>query len=89
MTIIVAGKLLLKAGMREEFIEKSIPAILLARQNKACVDFSVSPDSVDANRVNIFEQWTTEEALTKFRDSGPESDTLSMVEVVDIKEFTL
>ena len=57
MTIIVAGKLTIKPGSRDEFIEKSREAILQARKNEDCEDFSVSPDPIDFDRVNIFEKW--------------------------------
>ncbi|GHE95640.1 putative quinol monooxygenase [Thalassotalea profundi] len=87
MAILVTGKLILKPDSRNEFIEKSIPAILLARQNSACEDFSVSADPVDENRVNIFEKWTSKNALEVFRNTGPESDVFSLVEVFNIDEY--
>ena len=87
MPIIVAGKLILKPAAREVFIEKSIPTILLVRQNKACEDFSVSPDPIYENRINIFEKWTTRAALVEFRDSGPESDLFTLVDAFDIEEY--
>ncbi len=54
MAIIVAGKLMLKPGSRTEFIGKSRAAMTQARMLDACEDFSVSPDPIDKNRVNIF-----------------------------------
>jgi len=54
MSIIVAGKLALKPGSRDALIEKSIESITLARKNSDCQDFSVSPDPIDGNRVNIY-----------------------------------
>ena len=87
MTIIVAGKLTIKSGSRDEFVEKSRNAVLLARKNEACEYFSVSPDQIDLNRVNIFEKWKSRSALDAFRDSGPESDILSLVESFDVNEY--
>ncbi len=87
MTIIVAGKLTIKSGSRDEFVEKSRNAVLLARKNEACEDFSVSPDQIDLNRVNIFEKWKSRSALDAFRDSGPESDIFSLVESFDVNEY--
>ena len=89
MTIIVAGKLLIKSGRRDEFIEKSCEAIMLARTHDACEDFSVSPDPLDLNRVNIFEKWESRSALVEFRESGPETDIFSLVESFDVKEYEL
>jgi quinol monooxygenase YgiN len=89
VAIIVAGKLSIKSGSRDEFIEKSREAILQARENEACEDFSVSPDSIDLNRVNIFEKWKSRSALDTFRDSGPESDIFSLVASFDVNEYEI
>ena len=87
MAIIVAGKLTISVGSRDEFISKSIESISLARNNKACEDFSASPDPIDKKRVNIFEKWQSRLALDEFRNSGPESDIFSLVETFDVNEY--
>ena len=87
MAIIVAGKLTINSGSRDEFVKKSIDAVLLARKNEACEDFSVSPDPIDKNRVNVFEKWKSRSSLDEFRNSGPESDMFSLVEAFDVNEY--
>lgn len=87
MAIIVAGKLIIKPELRDEFITKSQESIQLARSNTACEDFSVSPDSIDSNRVNVFEKWQSYTALKAFRDSGPDSDLFTLVESFEVKEY--
>jgi len=87
MAIIVAGKLTIKSGSRDELIKKSLEAMLLARKNEACEDFSVSPDPIDMKRVNIFEKWKSRSSLDEFRNSGPENDIFSFVEAFDVKEY--
>lgn len=89
MAIIVAGKLKLKPGLREEFIEKSLEAILQARELDACEDFSVSPDPLDENRVNIFEKWIARAPLDEFRNSGQDNDSFSLVESFDVNEYEI
>ena len=89
MAIIVAGKLLIRLGSRDEFIEKSRESILLARENEACLDFSVSPDPIDMNRVNIFEKWESHSELNAFRESGPENNMFSLVESFDVNEYEI
>jgi len=89
MTIIVAGKLKLKPGSRDEFIEKSLEAISQARELDGCEDFSVSPDSIDESRVNIFEKWIARGPLDEFRNSGPENDSFSLVESFDVNEYEI
>ena len=89
MAIIVAGKLKLKPGSRDEFIEKSREAISQARELDACEDFSVSPDPIDENRVNIYEKWIARGPLEEFRSSGPDNDSFSLVESFDINEYEI
>ncbi len=87
MIIIVAGKLIINSGSRDEFVRKSVEATILARENEACEDFSVSPDPIDKNRVNIFEKWKSRAAMEEFRNTGPESDPFSLVEAFDVDEY--
>ena len=87
MAIIVAGSLKIEPGYREEFINRSIASVSLARDNDSCLDFAVSPDPIDENRVNIFELWTTRDALDRFRSSGPENDLFSMIKSFHVAEY--
>ena len=89
MAIIVAGKLTIKAGARDEFIAKSLEAIGLARENEDCEDFSVSPDPLDHDRVNIFEKWKSRASLTAYRGSGPEPDIFALVASFDVNEYEI
>jgi quinol monooxygenase YgiN len=89
MVTIVAGKLMIKPGLRDEFIEKSREAIMQARENEFCDDFSVSPDPVESDRVNIFENWKSRSALDAFRNAGPESDIFLLVEAIDVNEYEI
>lgn len=87
MAIIVAGKLIIKSGKRDDFITGSLEAVTLARSNHACEDFSVSPDPLDPSRVNVFEKWQSTEDLAVFRNSGPEDDLFSLVESFYVQEY--
>mgnify|MGYP000211889541 FL=1 len=87
MSIIVAGKLTIKSELRNDFVQKSLEAIALARKNEACEDFSVSPDPLDINRVNIFEKWKSKSDLQAFRDSGTDDDLFSLVDSFDVAEY--
>ncbi len=89
MATIVAGFLIVKDGYRSSFIEQSRAAILAARAIEECVNFSVSPDSIDPNRVNVFEKWSSYAALQSFRGSGPENDAFSLVETFDVQEYNV
>ncbi len=87
--LIVAGKIYVKPGKREAFIQKSLSAILTARQTNGCYDFSVSPDPIETERVNIYEKWDSEETLLAFRESGPSTDLTSLIESIHVSEHKM
>lgn len=87
MPILVAGSLIIKAGFRDTFVARSQPAIRLARSHEDCLDFAVSPDSLDVNRVNVFEKWRSRAALEAFRNTDPEDDLFSLVETFAVQEY--
>ena len=84
--IIVSGKLEIEQGKRDEFIARSKDSIIAARSTNGCIDFSVSPDPVDPNRVNIFEEWNSKSQLEEFRESGPSDNLFDLVKNFDVKE---
>ena len=87
MPMLVAGSLIIQAGLRDTFVERSQSAIRLARSHADCLDFAVSPDALEVNRVNIFEKWRSRAALEAFRNAGPEDDLFSLVETFAVQEY--
>ncbi|HEY9010161.1 MAG TPA: antibiotic biosynthesis monooxygenase [Devosia sp.] len=85
--IIVCGRFLAHAGRRQELLDLSRLAVVAARNTEGCIDFAVSPDLIDADRVNILERWTSAEALRAFREDGPGEDISGLVRQFDIEEF--
>ena len=77
--LIVSGRLYLKAGAMKEFLASSKEAVALARSARGCRDFVVSPDPIEPDRVNVYEEWESEKALLDFRGSGPDNDMWSAI----------
>ncbi len=77
--IIVSGWLRLKPGARDAFIQSSMEAMALARQRPGCRGFVVAADPLEADLVNVYECWDSEDDLLAFREDGPESDMLAMI----------
>lgn len=77
--LIVSGRLYLKAGAMDAFLAASKEAVALARKTLGCRDFVMSPDPIEPDRVNIYEEWDSEKALLDFRGSGPDSDMRSVI----------
>jgi quinol monooxygenase YgiN len=88
MMIIVSGRIHVRPGTRDEFLRLSAEAIVQARQTEGCRDFVVAADPIEPDRVNVYEEWETEEALQKFRGEGPGEDLSSMIVSAEVAEHT-
>ncbi|MEL7352222.1 MAG: antibiotic biosynthesis monooxygenase family protein [Cyanobacteria bacterium P01_A01_bin.116] len=84
--IIVSGKIYVIPGKRDTFIEGSIESIKAARRAKGCRAFVVGPDVVEADRVNIYEEWDSKEDLSNFRGSGLSSGISSLIKDANVSE---
>lgn len=84
--IIVSGKIHVVAGSRGRFLEKSMPAMKLARGTRGCLDFVVAADPLEENRVNIHEEWNSESELHAFRGSGPGANIGALIESAHVTE---
>lgn len=87
--IIVAGNIIVAEGKRDEFIERSKSAVQQARAKQNCIDFSVSTDPIETNRVNIFEAWASKDALHQFRGEGPDDGLSDLIEGAEITEYSV
>ncbi|MFC7489733.1 MULTISPECIES: SgcJ/EcaC family oxidoreductase [unclassified Knoellia] len=87
--IIVTGHLSVAADDRDRVVELSRDAVVAARASAGCLDFAVSADSVERDRVNITERWTDREALDRFRGSGPEGEVGDLIRSFTVDEFDL
>jgi quinol monooxygenase YgiN len=87
--IIVSGRLYIRAGKRDAFLAMSREAIGQARQAKGCRDFVVAADPLEADRVNVYEEWDSEEALLAFRGEGPDGRQVSLIVRGDVRRHAV
>ena len=85
--IIVAGHLVVDSDARRAYLAGCVLVVEQARRSQGCLDFSLSADLVDPERINIFERWASQEALDAFRGDGPSSDQRSAIRVADVKQY--
>lgn len=77
--IIVSGRIYVRPGARRKFLTSSRESVTQARVSPGCRDFVVAADPIDPDRVNVYEEWETEEALLAFRGDGPGEDLSSVI----------
>ena len=79
LMLIVSGRIILRPGARETFVASSAEAVVQARSFPGCRDFVVAADPLETDRVNVYEEWDSEEALLAFRGAGPDSALSSVI----------
>ena len=87
--IIVSGRIHVRPGTRDEFLKLSTEAISQARSTAGCRDFVVAADPIEPDRVNVYEEWESEEVLQRFRGEGPGEDLSSMILTAEVTERTV
>lgn len=85
--VIVSGRLYIQPGKRESFVTQSTEAMNQARQTEGCRDFVVAADPVEEDRVNVYEEWESVEALLAFRRGGPSDDLSSLITKAAVREY--
>lgn len=66
--VIIAGNLHVAPEVRDVWIEAHRDVVERARSAPGCIDLHISADLVDKGRVNLFEQWESEDALEAWRE---------------------
>ncbi|CAN7430811.1 antibiotic biosynthesis monooxygenase [Bosea sp. LjRoot90] len=66
--IIIAGYTLTEADKRDAAVAAHAEMVARARQHEGCLDLSISADSVDPERINIFERWRDHQPLDAWRE---------------------
>jgi quinol monooxygenase YgiN len=78
--LIVAGSLYVHPSDRDAWVEAHHDVVQIARRAHGCVDLYFCADPIDESRVNMFEQWESEEALEAWRavaEPPPKPEILS------------
>ena len=65
--IIIAGYTLTEAHKRDAAVEAFAGMVQRARKYDGCLDLSISADSVDPDRINLFECWRDQQSLNAWR----------------------
>ena len=75
--IIIAGYTLTDAGRRDAAVEAFAGMVERARKQEGCLDLAISADSLDPDRINVFECWRDQQCLNAWRKvaKGPRIKT--------------
>jgi quinol monooxygenase YgiN len=86
--IIIAGTLRVAASDRERYLALVSAATVQARHAPGCLDFAQSADSLEPDRINIYERWESDEHLEAFR-SLPSSGVAPPILSADVRRYRI
>ncbi|SUE16008.1 antibiotic biosynthesis monooxygenase [Rhodococcus gordoniae] len=85
--IIVAGHLTVDAERRESYLATCEAVVEAARRAPGCLDFAVTADLLEPDRVCIYERWESQAHLDTFRGSGPGDDQARWIRSMAVAEY--
>ena len=87
--IIVAGWIRVHSDERQAYVDGCLPVIEAARSAPGCIDFHITADPLDAERVNIFEQWETAADVERFRGSGVSDEQAAAIIAAKVEQHEI
>ncbi len=87
--IIVAGFMRVDPVERADYLIGCVEVARAARSSEGCVDFHLSADPLESDRINIFEQWESVEAVETFRGSGPSDDQQAAIIEASVQQYEI
>ena len=85
--LIVAGHLTVAATQREAYLAGCEGVVEQARRTPGCLDFAISADLVDPQRINVFERWSSRADLDAFRGDGPDDAMSAALVAAEMAEY--
>lgn len=87
--IIVAGWLHVAAEDRGDYLAACLPVIEAARAANGCLDFHLTPDPLEPERINVFEQWESVAELEAFRGAGLDVDARATIVDAHVEQHAI
>ncbi|HEY3673539.1 MAG TPA: antibiotic biosynthesis monooxygenase family protein [Acidimicrobiia bacterium] len=87
--LIVAGHLVVDPTERDQYVSECVAVVEAARAAPGCLAFSVTADTVDPSRIQVYERWENEERMLDFRGSGPTDSQQAAIVDADVKRYDI
>lgn len=87
--LIVAGTLRVDPADRESYVRTCVSVVESARQAPGCLDFTITPDPLEPDRINVYERWESDGQLEEFRGGGPSSDQQDQIREADVSKYRI
>ena len=87
LVVIVAGQITVAPEARERYLAGCVSIVAKARAADGCLDFSITPDLIEAGRINIYERWASQAAVEAFRGGGPSDEQSETMLTASVAEY--
>jgi len=77
--IIVSGWIRVDEADRDRYLGECHEVIVAARDSDGCIDFHLSADPIEPDRINVYEHWESVAAVEAFRGSGPSNEQTASI----------
>ena len=85
--VIVAGYLVVEPLQRDSYLLGCQAVVQQARGTPGCLDYAISADLLDPNRIAIFERWESRAAVEAFRGSGSSEEQQGAIVFASVSEY--
>jgi quinol monooxygenase YgiN len=85
--IIVAGHLVIAGRQRDRYLAGCKEVVEQARRAAGCLEFSITADLLDPDRVVIFERWESRPPVEAFREGGPSDEQMAAISSASVTEY--
>jgi quinol monooxygenase YgiN len=85
--VIVAGHVVVEPGERTRYLAGCKDVVAQARRTPGCLEFSITADLLDPDRIVILERWESQDAVEAFRGSGPSDDQAAAITSASVTEY--
>lgn len=87
--IIIAGRLVVDADGRDRYLAECVSVVEQARRAPGCLDFAITADSIEPDRINVYERWESDAQLMEFRGSGPDAGQAAQIREAKIHRYLI
>lgn len=88
-TVIVAGWYTVDSKKRDEVVASFKDMVIRARSAPGCLDFAITADPVDSDRINMFEFWESEKNLNSWRTVSRPSKKTAPIRRMEVQKHVI
>lgn len=87
--LIIAGRLHVDSADRDRYAADCVSVVQQARTAPGCLDFAITADTVEADPINVYERWESDDHLAEFRGSGPDAEQSAQIQDAHVRKYRI